>query len=1251
MSRRNTVLCAFMSVAVGGAIATSIQRTSRPHDQNAFAIAGGPELEPNRGQATDGVLFLSTISGAPVQLTREGARLVVAATDGRGAPLDLRFAGARTDVAVRAEEALSSRSHYYRGSDRRAWIRDVPHFRRVVYEGVWPGVDVAFHDAGPDLEYDFVVAPGADAARIALVFPGADDVRVDPGGDLVLRAAGREIRQRPPRLYQDVGGARRAVAGGFRHLTDGRVVFTVGAYDRSRALVIDPTLAFSTYRGGARGDQGVNGVAMDATGDVYACGFTPWDGDSDPPDAYLNKYSPSGAVLWRVQLGGPGGPADRCSAVTLDGGGNVYITGSAQYWGPGRPNYPTTPNAFLSAPTTYPTTKAFVTKLDANGHMLYSTFLGGSGNESGADIAVDSEGNMYVTGSTTSTDFPTVNAAQPNSGGATDAFLAALDASGSRLLFSTYLGGSGDDTPSRLAILGPGLPGRIAIAGYTNSRDLPVRSAVQGSYRGGANDAFVAAYALSGVPPSVVASPAFVTYLGGSGNDAASGVAMDGTGAVIVAGWTDSSDYALVNATQTSLSTPPQADMFVTKLTNAGTALSYSTFLDVGNGRGGGLAVDTAGHAFVTGGSTFVTKLDVNPPNRLFTFGGCGGRSITMGNGHAAIGGDSFDLGDSNVRLFPVQNAAEPLYRDYQDTVGWVAKVMDGPSADPAVEEDSPQISYSGNWVIDRAARYSGGSARGAAESGAQAVISFFGTGIAVTGYRDPRSGLAQVSGVDPIHPNLALDLYSAVPEPKSLILSLDFGPPAANHTITLEATGTHDTRAGASWVWLDGFTVFNAAASPTPTGTPTPTATPTGTITRIEQDDARIAYTGTWFVNTSTSANHSGGSAQLSTDAGATATLTFTGTTITWIGLKDPWSGMANVFIDGVLRNTVDTYSATELDHTVIDTEAGLAPGAHTIQIVVTGTGDASAAQAWVWVDAFDVASGDGSSGTPPATPTVSPTSTASPASQRIEDTDPALAFGGSWFTHTSQAESGSRAHLSTEAGDSVTLSFTGTGISWIGLKDAWSGIAKVFIDGASQGTVDCYSATDRPQALVFEARNLPAGAHTIRIEVSGTHDASSAQSWVWVDAFDVTSTGGATATPTARPTATAPPSPTRIDDGAEVSFSGAWFTHASAGASWGSARLSTQTGDSATLTFTGTGVSWIGLKDAWAGIAKVFVDDIQRATVDGYSATDQLQTVMFSIHDLAAGPHTIRIEVAGIHDSNSAQSWVWVDAFDVSR
>jgi hypothetical protein len=301
----------------------------------------------------------------------------------------------------------------------------------------------------------------------------------------------------------------------------------------------------------------------------------------------------------------------------------------------------------------------------------------------------------------------------------------------------------------------------------------------------------------------------------------------------------------------------------------------------------------------------------------------------------------------------------------------------------------------------------------------------------------------------------------------------------------------------------------------------------PTPGVERIEDGDARITYAGTWFTNASPNANHSGGTARLSGDPGDTATLTFDGTGVKWQGLKDPWAGIARVFVDGTLRATVDTYSATEQLRQTLFTLEGLAAGSHTIRIEVTGTRNPSSGGNLVWIDAFDVTSGSApptatpaptATSSPTAPPRLTPTATPMPAAtptpgptpgtQRIEDGDPRIVYAGVWYTNASPNanHSGDTSRLSGEPDASGTLTFNGTSVAWNGLKDPWAGIAHVYIDGTLRATVDTYSAVEQLRQVLFSASGLAAGSHTIRIEVTGTQHPESGGALVWLDAFDVT-------------------------------------------------------------------------------------------------------------------------------------------------
>jgi hypothetical protein len=263
-----------------------------------------------------------------------------------------------------------------------------------------------------------------------------------------------------------------------------------------------------------------------------------------------------------------------------------------------------------------------------------------------------------------------------------------------------------------------------------------------------------------------------------------------------------------------------------------------------------------------------------------------------------------------------------------------------------------------------------------------------------------------------------------------------------------------------------------------------------TGTTTRIEETDKSILYTGTWYTNGD--ALNSGGSSALTNAKGATAVVTFTGTGITWIGVLDPYSGLATVYLDGTI-NTVDTYGVTTLYQQPLFKVSGLTSGPHTLSIIVPHVRDPNGMGSWVWIDAFDIENGVGVPGGFTAAP------------GRAEQNNPAVTYTGTWLPNTSGALSGGSAVLATNLGSSATISFNGTGITWIGYRDQWSGIATVYVDGALLATVDTYQLSEQAQAAVYAINGLVSGTHTLRIEVSGTHDAASLGSWVWVDAFDV--------------------------------------------------------------------------------------------------------------------------------------------------
>jgi hypothetical protein len=327
----------------------------------------------------------------------------------------------------------------------------------VRYAGVYPGVDLVYYGNQRQLEYDFHIVPGANARAVSLEFDGADGVEVDAGGDLLLKLGESVVRQPKPFAYQEVAGARREVEAGYEVGADGRVRFAVGGYDPAHTLVIDPVLQYSTYLGGSGTDEG-HGIAVDSSGSAYVCGHTRsanfptanaldatlnGGGSTFTSDAFVAKLNPAGtALVYSTYLGGVGSGSpdddsglDGCSGIAVDSVGNAYVAG-----GTSSPDFPTA--SALQASYGGGSSDGFVTKLNASGSALvYSTFLGGGGEEGASDIALDSSDNVYVTGNTNSVNFPTANALQAAKVGDFDCYVTKINTAGSALVYSTYLGG------------------------------------------------------------------------------------------------------------------------------------------------------------------------------------------------------------------------------------------------------------------------------------------------------------------------------------------------------------------------------------------------------------------------------------------------------------------------------------------------------------------------------------------------------------------------------------------------------------------------------------------------------------------------------------------------------------------------------------------------------------------------------------------------------------------------------------------
>ena len=618
----------------------------------AMASAGGVSqrygnlplrFERKLGQAAPGARFVIRTQGAELSLDSGGFTLATA-TGTAAAPLRTRFVGGRTNVALTGEDQQGD-SHYFSGDPTRRHT-NIETYGRVRYGGVYAGVDIVCHGSQGHFEYDFVVAPGVDPGIIRLAFDGTASIRLDPAGDLVLEAGQGEVRHRKPLLYQELAGARRPIAGRYVLDSSNQIGFEVGSYDPAATLIIDPVLSYSTYLGWSEFTEG-NGIAVDATGCAYIVGDT-WLSDKPAGGnsaVFVTKLNAAGTgVLFTSFLSGSS--RDVGNAVTLDANGNVYITGFTL-----SPDFPTTSGAFQRQPGGQE--DAFIAKLSgSNGTLLYSTYLGGSGTDIATSVVVDAAGAVYVAGYTSSQNFPvSATAAQKTfAGGYYDAFVSKLNLSTSTLTYSTYLGGSGSDVAYGIAL---DSNDDAYITGYTDSTDFPLVASIQ--QYAGTGDAFVAevnatgsslifssyfggigadygtaiAVSSSGIyvagttystdlPTTTGAfqtslaggwdafvlkiangAVSYCTYLGGSASDAATGIVVDTSGNVYVAGYTYSFDFPTVNSFQTEAG---KQDAFAATLNSAGSALLFSSYLGgSGDDAATGLAVDLNGNTYVTG--------------------------------------------------------------------------------------------------------------------------------------------------------------------------------------------------------------------------------------------------------------------------------------------------------------------------------------------------------------------------------------------------------------------------------------------------------------------------------------------------------------------------------------------------------------------------------------------------------------------------------------------------------------------------
>ena len=663
---------------------------SQEHLRQAV-MAQAQSFEPNRGQAGSGADFISHGPGYTLSLSPQEADLQLIAptsahSQGKTTTIQMKWLGANKHASAEGSELQTGRSNYLIGNDPSSWRTDVPHYGRVQYHDVYPGIGVAYYGNHQKLEYDFVLAPNADPRRILLAIEGADRIRVDENGELVLTEGSVEVRQRKPIVYQDTAAGRKTIEGRYINRGHNRVGFEVSKYDRSKALVIDPVLVFSTYFGGNGDDQGLS-IKLDAAGNIYFCGTTgstnfpgtpmPGTPSGQPLNgtgtaAFAAKISSTGTLIYSTYVGGTNDQAFG-AGIAIDGNGNLYLVGNT-----GAADFPTVNPIQATYGGAH---DAFILELNSNGNgLIYSTYLGGSALDYAERVEVDSNANAYVVGSTGSLNFPLVNAEQPTYGGGGDAFAAKISAGGSALIYSTYIGGSATDFANGLAI---DSSGDLFAFGDTGSTDFPVLNAFQ-SVSGGGDEGWLTELNPTG---SVV----FSTYIGGSGADAVRGAKIDSSGNIYLTGNTSSTNFPILNAIQPNYG-GGTSDAWVAKLNSSGSALIYSTYLGGSASDGGSdIAFDAADNVYVVGYTASTNFPTVNPIQNALA--GSTNAFLTKINSTESalvfstyLGGSGTDRGsqvavDSAGRAYLVGTASSPNF----PTVNSVQGVFGGGPEDAFV--------------------------------------------------------------------------------------------------------------------------------------------------------------------------------------------------------------------------------------------------------------------------------------------------------------------------------------------------------------------------------------------------------------------------------------------------------------------------------------------------------------------------------------------------------------------------------------
>jgi len=525
--------------------------------------------------------------------------------------VQLDFVGACPEARVEGRNQAETRVSYFRGRPEN-WLSGIPTYQGIIYHQLWPGVDLTFSGDQNAVKYEFVVTPGAQPESIKLSYQGASEIKLNNLGQLEVMTPAGSFVDETPEAYQIKEGKRISIPVSYEILekeasANGLVsclyAFKVGDYDRSQPLFIDPAvLVYSGYVGGSSNDRAL-AIALDSSGSVYITGWTgsidfpvqvgpdlTFNGPSLGTDAFVAKVNPSGSGL--IYCGFLGGSFDDGgTGIAVDNDGNAYVVGYTK-----SPDFPTYLGPYTSpAANITQYSDGFITKIDASGTgLLYSGYLGGTSTDLVNSVALDSSGRAYVCGTTESSNFPTKTGPDTTHNGQQDAFVARVAASGASLDWSGFIGGTNDDVGSWIAL---DSSGNAYVVGYTSStpgNQFPVKNGPGLTHKGG-KDSFVAKVSSTG------SSLVYCGYIGGNSDDYGAGIAVDTGGYAYVTGATMSAGgFPVVGGPDISYN--GGSDAFVAKVNQTGTELVFCGFLGgSSNDFGLSIAVDSQGISYVAG--------------------------------------------------------------------------------------------------------------------------------------------------------------------------------------------------------------------------------------------------------------------------------------------------------------------------------------------------------------------------------------------------------------------------------------------------------------------------------------------------------------------------------------------------------------------------------------------------------------------------------------------------------------------------